>query len=239
MTLLRTTIPLVIAGAIGAVGALGLQSRWAGAAQKPKARVVAKEDPRDAELSDLRARLGALEARSAIGARATVQPVPINGNRAGQAEEPRDPDTLQKERALADWMKDHYTPEVQAKVFGHYFADLDVVRGAERRDAGWEREMTSGLQKMLDDGTHELGKVTVQRFDCGATLCRLQLDVENVQVRGKLVQTIQHTLHFDEASAFMPAGEKQVDAYLARQGATLPDFDQLKYVGAEMSANAG
>lgn len=237
MTVLRTTVPLVIATAIGAIGALGIQGYRTGAA--PRAGAPApKDDPRAAELAELKVRLSALEMKNALGAQAGPRRVPINVNRGGQVEE-RDPAVVHQEQVLAQWMKDHYTPEVQARVFGHYFSDVDTIRAAETRDYDWGKEMSSGLQKVLEDGAKELGKVTVERFDCGATLCRLQLDVENVQVRGKLVQTIQHTLHFDEASAFMPAGEKQVDAYLARQGATLPSFDQLKYVGAEMSASSG
>jgi hypothetical protein len=201
-----------------------------GAAQATPSTPAA--DPRDREIAELKERLGRVEAsqRTAKEAAATRDP-------AAQAKpegEARDPEVLKREHEIASWMEAHYTPEVQANVFGMYFADVDRLRAAEKPDDDWDHSIEQGLHKLLADGKASIGASTIERLECGSTLCRIRVNVANPNERGRLVHVMQQSLHLEEASVLIPAEGAFLEGYFARAGSSLPQFDQIKYVGAEM-----
>lgn len=197
------------------------------------ALAAATQPARDDEMAALKTRLALLETRSLASTANSPSPPAPASSRAHEDDDRRSPEVIERERKVARWMDDHYTTEVQGRVFGRYFAEVDQARLAERRDAAWGDSVGRDLQKLFDE-TPGFGGTRVERLECGGTLCRLHVDVEDPKRRNKLLHAIQSKLHFDEASAFIPGNEHKMQAYLARQGATLPFFDQIKYVEEEM-----
>jgi hypothetical protein len=223
---------VVGAAAVGAAAALGFSVLRAPTLRPERSAISAAASQRDEEMAALKRRLAQLEER-AFAAAANTPPVAVPATSAGEHQDSRGPEVVERERKIARWMDDHYTTEVQGRVFGRYFADVDRLRLSEPRDKAWSESVGRDLQKLLDEAPGFSG-TRVEKLECGGTLCRLHLEVEDAKKRGKLLHAIQSKLHFDEASAFIPANERKVEAYLARQGATLPFFDHNKYVEEEM-----
>lgn len=220
------------------LGWWGLSPATHPSAAAERASVPAQDsetDARDREIADLKTRLARLEAeqRKAAGARSAAQSAP-DSREEQPAGDTRPPEVLEREAEIAEWMKDHYTPEVQANVFGMYFADVDRVRTAETPDEGWRESIERGLGELLAGASDSIGEAEVTSLECGGTLCRIKIDVDKPAERGRLVHVMQRALHLDEASVYMPTSGTTLEGYFARAGSTLPQFDQLKYVGAEM-----
>jgi hypothetical protein len=226
----KTIVSVTLAAALGAGGVLVLTKR-ATPASVSNAETATSVDPRnEREIGELRRRLARLEAKqSAVATAAAAVPVA-----SPSADDPaqRDPAIVAREQAIARWMETNYTTEVQGRVFGHYFGDVDKVRLAEAPDTAWVTAQNRDLRQLLE-ASADIG-ATIEHFDCGSTLCRMQLTVQDFKRRGNLLHEIQRSLHFDEASAFMPSNDTKLDACLAREGSTLPLFDQMKYVSEEM-----
>jgi len=187
----------------------------------------------DRELQALKRRIARLEAdldaqRAARTAAAASVPPPASAPE-------RDPAVLARERAVAAWVDTHYTPEVQSRIFGSYFAEVDELRLAEPRDEQWAANVQRGMHKLLEDARSVVGAARLEQVDCGSTLCRMRIEVEHARTRRDLVRHVQRELHFDEASALIQAEDDVLEMCLAREGASLPVFDQLRYAGDEMA----
>lgn len=231
---------VVLVGALGAAVLVTLGTLWvvrdaSKSAAKPLAE-AARDEARDHELEKLKARLARLEAaqrRSATVQAAGVAPAMTSQLAPAVPADERDPEVVAREQEISEWMDVHYTPEVQANVFGMYFADVDRVREAEVRDIQWQRAIEQGLGGVLTEAQASVGATSVKRVECGSTLCRIKLEVSKPAGRSRLVHLIQRNLRLDEASVLMPASTTAFEGYFSREGASLPHFDQLSYLGAE------
>lgn len=233
MGALKIVLVVVGAAAAGAAATASFSLLRSPALRPAPSTISTAGQPRDEEMAALKARLARLEARDLAAAIQAQQFAAPAVSAAAESGERRGNEGSERERKIARWMDDHYTPEVQGRVFGRYFADVDQVRLSETRDKAWSDSVSRDLQKLVDE-TPAFSGTQVEKLECGGTLCRLNVQVDDPKKRNKLLHAIQSQLHFDEASAYMPGHERKMETYLARQGATLPFFDQLKYVEAEM-----
>jgi hypothetical protein len=231
--LLAVAVATVMLGFWG-LAALTRPSASAAASAASAAAAPASSDPHELEIAELKQRLARIEASARTGASPESGPARAAAAPGKADGEARDPAVAQRELEIAAFMEDHYTPEVQANVFGSYFADIDRLRSAETPDLEWAGAVERGLSALLADAADTVGAAKVMRLECGSSLCRMKIDVANPKLRGRLVHAIQRNLKLDEASVHMPAEGTALEGYFARAGSSLPQFDQLKYVGSEM-----
>jgi hypothetical protein len=187
-----------------------------------RARAVAApraEDPRSADVADLRAQLAELQARvastesprAAMAAREDDEP-PAATASAPPASPPKEtpPPRLTREQATTR--------------FEAYFAGLDDLRGR-----GEDRALTSAFAGALAEPSPtfralERGKVDL--VTCGNGLCRVELTFPDAAeiglARTELLMKIGPLS--GGASMFVDADRPHVTAYFAQRGSSLPPF---------------
>lgn len=137
---------------------------------------------------------------------------------------------------LAEKVNKHYTPELEAKRFGTYFAGLDEARRAEGVDLPFQQGIEATLRKALTSGDPALGTLRVPSVECGHTLCRFELEAGDDALKNAAVATLLDRMgpSLPTASVYTPPGSDRVVAYFAKTGSDLPPMASVEELVADL-----
>lgn len=108
--------------------------------------------------------------------------------------------------------------------FGVYFGTLDKLRTAEGRDDAWSGNAETAITETLAGEDYSGSKL--DRVECGATLCRVEVRHDNEMARAHFVGTFMRAIAtlVDQGSVLSQIGSNESVGYFARNGNRLPPY---------------
>jgi len=139
--------------------------------------------PEDTELTALRNQVSSLQRRVDMAAL----------HQSGSREEPTYPSDApaapsNDPAALSPPVRPP-TPEEEAEGFNIYFGKLDQRRNGEPRDASWQTKVERRVRDVL---TGQLERSKLQATECGNTLCRLEVQHQDLSAQIAFMEQFHH-----------------------------------------------
>jgi hypothetical protein len=193
---------------------------WALALLRPAPEPAASAGPDAARAADARAASAQPEpsAASAPGAQPRTQPEsdrPAAGQAPTEATAEGDAERRAREERLADEGKHRHDQRFDSAV------ERWKEEQSKPRDEPWASRREDTLRRAIN---HDRLERLVQRIECRATLCRIQLAAADAEI-GLRLRNAHHFMRevgFQTAGAFAGEGEKrQMLLYVAREGTRL------------------
>jgi hypothetical protein len=225
---------VIVTALVLGTGAGLLAAHLSSRAPRAAAPVADGAEPSPAAGADVSSELAALRARLARMEQADRARGEVTGNKlAADAESAANAAAREQ---LTERINRVYTPAVEAKRFGTYFAGLDNLRRTEGVDLPFQQHVHAAIEKALASGSTGLATLKVPSVECGRTLCRVEIDSSNPALKSVAITelTAQVAGDLPTASVFVPPDSNHMVAYFAKAGADLPDMEPLDQVVADL-----